>query len=247
MRWVGTPCPYRVMAMPSNGPVQLASTAAAIEAAALPAAATYVFPLGAGGRCGSSMCCGSAAATAAWKLASRSERISGGLELFLARVRPEVEVARIGLGENAADLVRRHVRIGAAELEVLHVPPVIRVERMEDGVFAPVKLERLDTEAGAHREVERRRCLHPFSIQEEIGVPVEDEEIGAHLGSQRRRGEVVFHVGIAHAGRNARGPRTSGEERRLRHAPAFVAFQAGGAAISVVQREILERVVAHAI
>src|SRR4051812_30104501 len=123
------------MAMPSSGPFHAASTAAAIDAAALPAAATKVFPFGGGGRCAATISCGSAAATAARKLASRSARISGRLEALLAGVRAEVEVARIGLGEYAADLVGRYVGVRAAEVEVLHVPPVVRVERMEDRVL----------------------------------------------------------------------------------------------------------------
>src|SRR5689334_1949366 len=161
------------MAIPSSGPGQCASTAAAIEAAAFPAAATYVLPLGGGGRCGATMCCGSAAATAARKLASRSERISGGLEGFLARVRPAVEVARIGLGKDAADFVGRHVGIRSAEVEVLHVAPVVRIERMEDRVFAPVELERLHAEARAHGEVEGRRRLDPLPVQEKVRVAME--------------------------------------------------------------------------
>src|SRR5690348_4065779 len=185
------------MAMPSSGPGQCASTAAAIEAAALPAAATNVLPFGGGGRCGATISCGSAAATAARKLASRSERISGGLEAFLARVRAEVEVARIGLGEDAADLVGRNVGVSATEAQILHVAPVVLVERMEDRVLAAVELERLHAKAGAHREIESRRRLDPFAIEEKVGVAVEDEQVGAHLGGERRRSQMVLHVGVS--------------------------------------------------
>src|SRR4051812_42998837 len=235
------------MAMPSNGPFQVDSTAAAIDAAALPAAATYVLPFGGDGRCRATISCGSAAAIAARKLASSRARISGRLEGFLAGVRAEVEVARVNLGEHAADLVGRHVRVGAAEVEVLHVPALILVERMEDRVFAAVELERLHAEALAHGEVERRRRLDPFTLQEEIGVAVEYEEVGAHLRGERRRRQVVLYVGVAHARRNARDARARGEQRGLGHTPALVAFEASRAAIGVVEREVLERVVAHAV
>src|SRR4051794_41764380 len=90
------------MAMPSSGPRQAASTAAAMDAAALPAAATNVIPFGCGGRWAARIFCGSAAATAARKLASSRARISGGLEAFLAGVGAEVEGTRGGLGENTA-------------------------------------------------------------------------------------------------------------------------------------------------
>src|SRR5262249_37419657 len=118
---------------------------------------------------------GSAAATAARKLRSSSSRIgmrSGRLEGFLAGVRSEIEVARIRLGEHAANLVRRYIGVGAAEADVLHVPPVVLVERMEDRVLAAVEFERLHPEPRAHGEVERRRGLDPFPFQEEVGVAV---------------------------------------------------------------------------
>src|SRR5436853_5389073 len=95
---------------------------------------------------------------------------SGRLEAFLAAVRSEIEVARIDLGEHAADLIGRHVRVGAAETYVLHVPPVVLVERMEDRIFATVELERLHPEPRAHREVEGRRRLDPFPFEEEVGI-----------------------------------------------------------------------------
>src|SRR2546430_3937852 len=61
--------------MPSRRSLKLFSTASAIDAAALPAAATKVRPRGGGGRCGARILSGSAAATAARKLSSRSWRM----------------------------------------------------------------------------------------------------------------------------------------------------------------------------
>src|SRR5690348_13583677 len=172
------------MAMPESSPCQRSSTAAAMDAAALPAAATKARPRGAGGKCAATIFCGSAAATAARKLWRSSSRIgarSGGLERFLARVGAQIEVARIRLGEHASNFVGRHVGIRAAKVQVLHVTPVVLVERMEDRVFPAVKLERLHAKARAHREVERGRRLDPFALEKEVGVAMEDEEVGAHL------------------------------------------------------------------
>src|SRR5213594_3307481 len=108
------------MAMPSSSPLKVCSTAKAIDAAALPAAATKVRPLGGLGRCGARIFRGSAAATAARKLSSRSSRIRRR-EGFLLRVGAEVVVRGIGLAEHAADLVDRDVGKAAAVVHVFHV------------------------------------------------------------------------------------------------------------------------------
>src|SRR5438874_8613540 len=129
------------MAMPESGSFQCCSTAAAMAAAALPAAATNVRPRGGGGRCAARILCGSAAATAARKLSSRSARTSS--ELPLRGRGPEIEQLGIGLAKHALDVVRGHVGMLAAPAHVLHVPPVVLVEWMKDRVGPAVELERL--------------------------------------------------------------------------------------------------------
>src|SRR5436190_3997806 len=64
------------MTTPSSGfsPGQCVSTASAIAAAALPAPTTTVRPRGGAGRCFGTICNGSAAASAAWKLPRSSSR-----------------------------------------------------------------------------------------------------------------------------------------------------------------------------
>src|SRR4051812_1359304 len=236
------------MAMPVSSPCHCCSTAAAIDAAALPAAATNVRPRGARGSCPAIIFCGSAAATAARKLSSRSSRTRAASgELALCGRRAEVEERGIGLAEDALDVLRRHVGELAAPAYVLHVPAIVFIERMEDRVFAAVELERLHPEACAQVEIEGGRRLDPVPVELQLGVAVVDEEVGAHLRGELGRGQMVFHVGEADARRDSGGPGAGGEERRLRHAPADVALEASRGAVGVVDHEVLERVVAHAI
>src|SRR3954470_14343092 len=193
------------MATPSSGARQFSSTAAAIEAAALPAAATKAPACGGRGRCGARMRPGSAAPTAARKLSSRRARMPlCRREAFLAGVRPQVEVGRIGLAEDAPDLLRRDVGIGAAETDVLHMAAVVLVERVEDRVLRAVELERPDAEAPAHLEVEGRRRLDPCTVEPQVRVAVEHEEVSPHFGRQGWRREVVLHVSITDASLDAR-------------------------------------------
>src|SRR3954471_18149070 len=153
--------------MPSSAACagQACSTASAIAAAALPAAATKVRPCGGAGSCAPRMRSGSAAETAAWKLCSRTARISGRGERFLGGVGTEVEVPRVGFAEHLPDRIDRHVGVGAALAQVFHVAAVVLVERMEDRVAAAVELERLDAEFLAQPQVEGRRGLEPFPIE----------------------------------------------------------------------------------
>src|SRR4051812_32612594 len=213
------------MAMPVSSPCHCCSTAAAIDAAALPAAATNVRPRGARGSCPAIIFCGSAAATAARKLSSRSSRTRAASgELALCGRRAEVEERGIGLAEDALDVLRRHVGELAAPAYVLHVPAVVLIERMEDRVFAAVELERLHPETRAQGEVERRRRLDPFAVELQLDIAVVDEEVGAHLRRQLGRGQMVLHVGKADARRDAGSAGTGSEQRRFRHAPADVAL-----------------------
>ena len=142
------------------------------------------------------ICSGSAAATAARKLSSSSSRIRRASKL-LAAVRAEVVVLGYVSLKTRLDLVRRDVGEAAAIAQVFHVAPVVLVERVEDGIGRPVELERLDAEARAEREVERRRRFDPLAVEQELGVAVEHEEIGAHLRGELGSGEVVLDVGEA--------------------------------------------------
>src|SRR3954466_10600523 len=147
---------------------------------------------------------GSAAATAARKLSSRSSRKGAASgELALRGGRAEVEELGIGFAEDAFDVVGRYVGVLAAPAHVFHVTALVLVERMEDRVFDTVELERLHAEARAQGKIEGRRRLHPFAFELKLGVAVIDEEIGAHLRRQLWRRQMILHVGEAHARRNA--------------------------------------------
>src|SRR5690606_33172696 len=102
-------------------------------------------------------------------------------------------------------------------------------------------------ELRAEAEIEGRRRLHPAAFEQQLGVAMEDEKVRTHLFGELRRGEVVLHIGEAYARGNATDSRACGEQRRLRHAPAFLALEARRAAVALVQHEVLERVVAHAV
>src|SRR5919201_5361718 len=233
------------MAIPESSPCQCCSTAAAMAAAALPAAATKVRPRGGAGRCGAMIFSGSAAATAARKLSSRSARTSSKLALRSGGA--EVEELGIGFAEDALDVFRRDVGILAAPVHVLHVPPVVLVVRMEDRVGEAVEIERLHAKALAQAQVECRRRLHPFAIELALGVAVIHEEVGTHLRGELRCRQVVLHVGEADARRDAGRARAGGEQRRLRYAPAQVLLEAYRGAVGLVRHEVLERVVTDAV
>jgi hypothetical protein len=59
--------------------------------------------------------------------------------------------------------------------DVFHVaiPPAIAL--LQDGIAATVELERCNIESLAQRRVERRRCLDPPAVEEQLGVSVERE------------------------------------------------------------------------
>src|ERR1043165_463219 len=136
--------------MPLSSPFQSRSTAAAMAAAALPAAATKVRPRGCAGRCVAMIFSGSAAATAARKLSSRSERKRGASgELALRSGRAEGEELRRGFAEDALDVLCGHVGELATPAYVFHVPALVLVERVENRVSAAIELERLNAKAGA--------------------------------------------------------------------------------------------------
>src|ERR1051325_4289554 len=233
------------MAMPESSPFQCCPPAAASAAAALPAAATKVRPRGGGGRCAAMIFSGSAAAIAARKLSSRSARTSG--ELALRGGGAEVEELGIGFAEHALDVLRGDVAVLAAPAHVLHMPPVVLVERMEDRIAAAVELERFYAKALAQRKVECGRRLDPCAVELELGVAVIHEEVGAHLCRELGGRQMVLDVGEADARRDAGNPRCGGEERRLRDTPAQVLLQARRGAVGRVGQEVLERVVADAV
>src|SRR5258708_4656679 len=161
------------MAMPESSPHQCRSVAAAIAAAALPAAATYVRPLGGEGRCGATICSGSAASTAARKLLSSRARTSG--ELALRRGGAEGEEFGISLAEDALDFLDRHVGKLAAPAHVLHVAPVVLVERMVAQAVGGRVIERdcLLAVVGAFR-VLRGKCAHRrmVAVDETSGLQI---------------------------------------------------------------------------
>src|ERR1043166_6219640 len=174
----------------------------------------------------------------------RATLASGGREVELRGIGPEVEVFRISLAERAPDLVGGHVVVAAAVAHVLHVPAVVLVERMEQGIGPAVELERLDAEPRAKGQIEGRRRLDPLPIEQKLGVAMEHEEIGPHLRGELGRRDVILDVGVADPRRNAHRARARREQRRLGHAPAAALLDAHGCAVGVVEGEVLEGVVA---
>jgi len=113
---------------------------------------------------------------------------------------------------------------------------------------AAVELERLDAEFAAQVQVEGGRRLHPLAFQPELCEAVIHEEVrAAHVCGEARCGEMVLHVGEAHARGDADDARAGGEQRGLADAEAFAGFQAPAAPVRRILREIEERVVADGI
>src|SRR5688572_32595077 len=115
---------------------------------------------------------------------------------------------------------------------------------MENRVRAAVELERLDPEARAEREVERRRGLDPAAVDAQVGIAVVDEEVAAHGLGKAGRGEVVLHVGEAQPRFDARGACARRKQRRLAHAETLARLEHRGGAEDLGIGEIEERVVA---
>ena len=99
--------------------------------------------------------------------------------------------------------------------DVLHVGPVRRVERMEQRVGAAVELERRDVEPVAQLDVEHRRRLDPPAGEEQVGVAVPGEDVGAHHLEQPARRQVIADVGIADSRGNAAGAGDRRQQGRL--------------------------------
>src|SRR3954471_5259681 len=76
---------------------------------------------------------------------------------------------------------------------------------------------------------------------------MEDEQIGPHFLGELRCREVILHVRESDARRDAGRPGACSEQRGFGHAPRLAALQAHRGAEALVQSEVLERVVAHAI
>src|SRR5204863_2023668 len=95
-----------------------------------------------------------------WPAGARAE----SAESLLRRLASQAVENRVGLAEDARDFLDRHVGIAAADAQVLHVPAVLFIERMEDRVLAAIELERLDAKAPAQLEVEGRGGLDPAAL-----------------------------------------------------------------------------------
>jgi hypothetical protein len=95
----------------------------------------------------------------------------------------------------------------------------VLIERVHQGVVVRVEFQHLDAEALAQLDVERGAELAPLAVQQQLGIAVPGEHVGAHGLAQLRAGEVVPDVGEAEAGRDAPVARRSGQQHRLRNAP----------------------------
>src|SRR3990172_8553717 len=173
-------------------------------------------------------------------------RASGREGLFRRAGAESVEPG-IELAEFPLDLVDGNIGVAAAPAQVLHVPAPVRVERMEDRVLAPIELERPHAEALAQGEVERRRRLDPLPVEEQLRVSVVNEQVAAHGFGEPRRGEMVLHVGEAHARRDLRGARAGCEQRGLADAEPLPGSENRGRSEHGIIREIEKRVVADAV
>src|SRR6185436_16753436 len=169
---------------------------------------------------------------------------AAGGERFPGGVLAELVEAGIRLAEGLLDVVDRHVGEAAAVAQVLHVAAVVLVERLEDRVGLAVPLERLDAEAAAQLEVERRRALHPLAVELELGEGGIIEKVAAHRLGELRAGEVVLHVGEADARLDSRGAAAGREQRRFADAEAFAGLEHRRRLERLALAEVEERVVA---
>src|SRR5690606_7549427 len=97
------------------------------------------------------------------------------LEIGLGESVVYVAPARIVLREGSRYLVERHVVEAAVFADILHVALAATVKRVVDGIVHPVELQGQKAKAFAQFNVERRRRLTPFPIQEYLGKAMPDE------------------------------------------------------------------------
>ena len=110
-------------------------------------------------------------------------------------------------------------------MNVLHVPVPRVIEFVEQRIMPSVEVQRLEPKPIAQRFVENRRRLDPAVLEEHfrIGVPVED--IGPESLQEAGGGKVVFYVGIARPGRDAKAAQRGDEQGGLSDTPAPFAVQ----------------------
>jgi len=109
---------------------------------------------------------------------------------------------------------------------------------MEEGVGAPVELERANAEAVAERAVEGRGRFDPSSPEREFGIAVVVEDVAPHQRAQPRSAEVVAHVSEAEPGRDARCACPRGQEGGLGHTEPPAARQARARPVGLGRAEI---------
>lgn len=118
---------------------------------------------------------------------------------------------------------------------------------MHQRVVDAVEVEHLRPEALAQLPVERRGGLAPLLVDPELAVAVEDEQVGAHRGTQLLALQVVAHVSEPQPGRDPHGPSGGAQQHRLGHAPVRAGRDHGAGAEGVrLVREVV-RVVAPSV
>src|SRR5215467_3951633 len=90
----------------------------------------------------------------------------------------------------------------------------------------PIELQRMHTEPLAQAEIESGSCLHPPALQVKFREAVPDEEVAAHEFEQLLCGEVVAHICISQACRNAHRSRCCRKQGCFRNAETAFGEQA---------------------
>ena len=130
-----------------------------------------------------------------------------GVRLRIAKSRPsERDKSWVSLAIFREDLVDRGIDKNTPLLDIFHMPAILVVEFVEQGVRRSVEQERPDAEPFAERHIEGRRDLERFIADPQLHIAVIFEQVSLHELFEPRLIEVIAHVRESDSGRNSPGP-----------------------------------------
>jgi hypothetical protein len=103
--------------------------------------------------------------------------------------------------------LERHVRKGAAIVQILHVAPPGAIKLLKQRIVPPIEFENAYAETVTEGSIEGGCGLDPAAVDIEIGVRVPPEDVGAEQLMESGRRHVIANVGIADPRRHPGRPR----------------------------------------
>ena len=133
--------------------------------------------------------------------------------------------SRIGGLEGFSEFFQWQIGVGPPVRDVFHVLLPLGVEGLEHRVVQTIEFQGRDAESVTQSPVEGGGGFHPIPSDEEVGVAMEDEQIGAHGAAEPGCREVVPHVREAEAVGDTLDPGSCSQQDRLGDAESVAAGQ----------------------